>query len=275
MKKVWIVLISLFVSMSAFADTLRLTDGTVVKGSIVSQDSQKVVIDSDLGRMEIPRYKVASMDFGNSATPAAAPATTAAPAAATPNIIINQNVSQNASAGGGEGGGATSEAARKQAVVKLERMVRSKDFLNKKKAKAMSEQAALLPYEYRALLLDKHKASGSFGYGWINFFLPGIGSILQGDIPGVLITYGGIISGYLILATGVQGGSSDLAFVGAFTVMGFEIWNWFRPGMYESDYNKHLREGLAVYYSQLPSLEMPLFTSEDAGIQVPIVSFKF
>ncbi len=80
MKKFWIVLIALFVSVSTFTDTLHLTDGTVVKGTIVSQDAQKVIIDSDLGRMEVPCYKVASMDFGNSVTPAAA---------ATPNIVIN------------------------------------------------------------------------------------------------------------------------------------------------------------------------------------------
>jgi len=270
MKRFVIVLFALLVGVSAFADTLRLTDGTVVKGTIVSQDATKVVIDSDLGRMEIPRYKVANMDFGNSATPAAA--APAAPAA-TPNIIINQNVSQNASGGGGNGdNGAISEKERKQAVIKIEQMVRSKAFLNKKKQKVMADTAALLPYEYRALLLDKHKIHGSFGYGLLNL-IPSLGSFMQGDIAGGIITWVVIGGGTAIAMVGNNQGA--LGITGSVIQTAGYVWNLFRPGGYEKYYNKSLREGLATYYSQLPSLDMPLMASEDSVIQVPVVSFEF
>ncbi|QDU97321.1 hypothetical protein [Lignipirellula cremea] len=63
----------------ALADTLRLANGDSVTGKVLSIDAEQVQLESDvLGKLTIPRAKIASIHFGD-APPAAAPAQ-AAPA---------------------------------------------------------------------------------------------------------------------------------------------------------------------------------------------------
>ena len=50
---------------SVAADVVTLTDGTPISGTVVSMDAETVVVESDIGRQELRREAVGSIELGN------------------------------------------------------------------------------------------------------------------------------------------------------------------------------------------------------------------
>ena len=74
--------LALFVGAAALADSITLTGGDVLRGTIVSESDASVTLDhAALGRIEVARSRIASIEKSPAA---AAPAAPAAPAAAAP-----------------------------------------------------------------------------------------------------------------------------------------------------------------------------------------------
>ena len=85
----WLLFCALFTVISLRADQLQMLNGEHYAGKILSLNSNSIVFESDvLGKVTVPREKVASMNFG-------ANATTNAPAA--PRVVASTNRFSHAS----------------------------------------------------------------------------------------------------------------------------------------------------------------------------------
>jgi len=68
----WLLFFALLITFSLHADQLQMNNGDHYAGKILSLNSNSVVFESDvLGKVTLPREKVASMSFGTSVTPSA------------------------------------------------------------------------------------------------------------------------------------------------------------------------------------------------------------
>jgi hypothetical protein len=73
------------ISQAAFAETIQLKDGTIIRGSIATMDEQVVTIDtSDLGRVTIKRRNIQSIRDG-----------VESPANSKPDAPVNMNININ------------------------------------------------------------------------------------------------------------------------------------------------------------------------------------
>jgi putative salt-induced outer membrane protein YdiY len=78
--------LALFVGAAALADSITLTGGDVLRGTIVAESDASVTIDhAALGRIEVARSQIASIEKSPAA---AAPAAPAAPAPAKPVAVL-------------------------------------------------------------------------------------------------------------------------------------------------------------------------------------------
>jgi len=67
---VWLLCCASVITFSLHADQLQMVNGDHYAGKILSLNSNSVVFESDvLGKVTLPREKIASMSFGTSATP--------------------------------------------------------------------------------------------------------------------------------------------------------------------------------------------------------------
>ena len=85
----WLLFCALFTVLSLRADQLEMTNGEHYAGKILSLNSNSIVFESDvLGKVTVPREKVASMNFaGNAATNAPV----------TPRVVASTNRFSHAS----------------------------------------------------------------------------------------------------------------------------------------------------------------------------------
>ena len=116
----------------------------------------------------------------------------------------------------------------------IERLI--KRDLKENKEKIQRESSNLSPNE-RDILYDDNRKKYAAAWGWLNFY--GIGSFLQGDIKGGIIVAGPEIVGVLFL----RREKSTAAMV---LVCGGYLYGIIAPLLYQSSYNKTLREALNV-----------------------------
>lgn len=85
--KIIFIFFSIFlINTFVYSEIIKLTDGSILNGTITSTDADKIVVKTDIGKITIPKYKIASINYHEDSSNKEKDKT---------NITIQQNVNQN------------------------------------------------------------------------------------------------------------------------------------------------------------------------------------
>src|SRR5579862_5012569 len=86
-----LVAVLLIAALPVAADSVRLANGDLLNGRVLSLDDKQLRLESDtLGQISIPRTKVVAITLGDAPPALAAPKAGTAPAGLTPEGVLKQ-----------------------------------------------------------------------------------------------------------------------------------------------------------------------------------------
>jgi len=292
MKIVFLALGFLLIAVSAFSATIVLKDGTVLNGIIVDATDESVVIDTTIGLVEVPQYKIQDIiQDGESG---------AEKSLETTSGTVSRSIVIRPQGNGAEELIAEMNERDKQIEEKKTRlyfMLYDKEFREKMGIYEMQRIAGDIPYSDRlAMYMAFKRKDQMLGTGF-NFFVPSLGSWLQGDVTGALIQ-----DGLLLLGAGLlywngnfdyenntfynnENGQSDMMlYAGATILIADWIFGIIRPFTFVKKWNKQIAYSLRISATALDKGYDPGpydtyggYSSRggDTQIQVNLLSFEY
>jgi hypothetical protein len=181
-----VILLFTFVSVIGFSETVFLRDGTTLTGMIVSSDAGSVVVETDIGKIEIPRYRIDRIDYATTGQVEAVGASQEQPPGVetVQTDVVDQNSTALSPAGGAPDAPSRGELELRKE--QLELMLLEKKFLRESGIRQMQNLASPLPLSERLLMYSAHRRSDQGIGAGLNFFVPSLGSWVQGDVGGAV-----------------------------------------------------------------------------------------
>jgi hypothetical protein len=248
-KIVLCFLLFLLVATFSFSATIYLKDGTVLNGIIVEATEEQIVIDTTVGLIEVPRYKIEDILYeGEQPEPNSGNI--------SKNIIIQPQAD--------EGEQLFSEMEQRykeieEKKIRLYFMLHEEEFLDKMGIYEVQRLAGEIPYSERLAMYSAYeRRDQGLGVG-LNFFAPSLGSWMQGDITGALIQDGLLLVGVGLLYWNnnfdyensnfynAENGQTDMMMYAGITVLaGNWVFGLIRPFTYVRKWNKKLAASLRI-----------------------------
>jgi hypothetical protein len=175
-----IILLLLFLlsSLTAFGETVFIKEETVLHGTILQMDNEKIIIESDVGIIEVPRYKIEKLEYEGIKKDLADDV--------GQKEIIEQGGSGEAGMTAEDISTADQKRTREDRRVKLNIMLLNKQFLETEGMYRMQVLASSIPLSDRLTMYAAHKRKDQGIATGLNLFIPSLGSWVQGDIGGAL-----------------------------------------------------------------------------------------
>jgi hypothetical protein len=247
-------LLFILISTIAFSATIYLKDGTVLNGIVVEAGEDRVVIDTTLGLIEVPRYKIENIlydgeqpaaDYGRKETDISNPS------GLNNNKQLLAQLEQR-----------YQEIEGKK--IRLYFLLHQKAFLDKMGIYEVQHLAGEIPYSERLAMYSSYERRDQGLGAGLNFFIPSLGSWVQGDVRGALIQ-----DGLFLLGAGLiyfnnnydyegstfyneENGQSDMLKYAGFTILaGNWIFGLIRPFTFTNKHNKALAYSLRISLENL------------------------
>ena len=248
-KIVLFILLFFFIASLSFSATIYLKDGTVLNGVVVEVSDERIVIDTTVGLIEVPRYKIDSILYDGDQ-----------PTADSENILNPQE-------DGSEQLFAQLEQRYKEIEekkIRLYFLLHEKAFRDKMGIYEVQRIAGEIPYSERLAMYSAYERRDQGLGAGLNFIIPSLGSWVQGDIAGALFQ-----DGMLILGLGLiyfnnnydydnssfyndDNGQSDMMkYVGIGVLAGNWIFGIIRPFTFTKKWNKQLASSLRISIESL------------------------
>jgi hypothetical protein len=262
MLKVWIkgallTPVMLLTALVAFSTTVILDDGTILKGSIVNANTERVILQTSVGLVEVPQSSIVQIidDTG----PGDALQSTGGTVSG--NIIIQPDDD-------GVEEQLTEIERRQQEIeekkVRLYFLLHSKQFRDKIGIYEMQRLAGDVPYSDRLGMYAAFERKDQGLAAGLNFFIPSLGSWIQGDVGGALIQNGLFLAGLGLIAANEnydydqntfyseENGQSDMMLYAGITIIAVEwIFGIIRPFTYVKKWNEQLASSLRISMTSL------------------------
>jgi hypothetical protein len=241
----------IFIATLSFSATIYLKDGTVLNGIIIETSDERIVIDTTVGLIEVPRYKIQDILYEGDGEHLEN----------TSGIVSKNTITQHQA---DEGEGLFSEMEQRykeieEKKIRLYFMLHEKEFRDKMGIYEIQRLAGEIPYSER---LDMYaafeKRDQGLGAG-LNFFIPSLGSWIQGDFVGALIQDGLLLVGAGLLYWNgnfdyensnfynKENGQSNMILYAGITVLAADwIFGIVRPFIYVRKWNKKLAASLRI-----------------------------
>jgi hypothetical protein len=243
------ILLFIFISTVAFSATIYLKDGTVLNGIVVEANDEIVVIDTTVGLIEVPRYKIENIlyegDLSTADYQSAAPVDTG-----------------NTRNGGDERLYSQLEQRYREIEekkIRLYFLLHEKAFLDKMGIYEVQRLAGEIPYSERLAMYSAYERRDQGIGAGLNFIIPSLGSWVQGDVKGALIQDGLFLLGLGLIYFNEnhdyegstfynnENGQSDMMKYAGITVLaGNWIFGLIRPFTYTRKMNKKLAYSLRI-----------------------------
>ncbi len=250
-KTLLCTLVFIFIYTLSFSATIYLKDGSVLNGTIIETTDELIVIDTTVGLIEVPRYKIQDILYDGDGEPLDDTSGTV-----SKNIII-QPQSEESERLFSEMEQRYKEIEEKK--IRLYFMLHEKEFRDKVGIYEVQRLAGELPYSERlALFAAFERRDQGLGTG-LNFFIPSLGSWMQGDIAGALIQDGLLLVGAGLLYWNGNfdyensnfynklNGQSNMMMYAGITVLAADwIFGLIRPLTYVRKWNMKLAASLRI-----------------------------
>ena len=243
------VVLFLFVAVLSFSATIYLKDGTVLNGIVIEADEEHVVIDTTVGLIEVPRYKIDNILYDGEQS------------SADYGDIIPGDISKTQDDRSEQLASQLEQRYREieENKIRLYFMLHEKAFLDKMGIYELQRLAGQIPYSERLAMYSTYeRRDNGLGAG-LNFFIPSLGSWVQGDITGALIQDGLLILGVGLLVLNDnfdyenstfynnENGQSDMMYYTGIAVLaGNWIFGLIRPFTFTRKWNKKLASSLRI-----------------------------
>ena len=249
LKTALVVLLFLFVATLSFSATIYLKDGTVLNGIIIEATEERIVIDTSVGLIKVPRYKI-------------------------DNILYDGEQSTTGSGNiAGDDNSKPQEDRSEQLLSQLEQryreieenkirlyfMLHEETFRDKMGIYEVQRLAGEIPYSERLAMYSAYERRDQGLGAGLNFIIPSLGSWMQGDISGALIQDGLLIVGLGLIYLNDnydyesstfyndENGQSDMMkYAGIGVLAGNWIFGLIRPFTYVKKWNKKLAASLRI-----------------------------
>lgn len=213
-----------------FADKIYLSDGSVISGSVSAGSQKKYLIKTNTGLITIERSKILYIDF-------------------TDKLKLNQTniyVQQQQTLGVGL---RDDKALRK----KIESMLASRAFLDDAQRNKLIDYSAVLNLKEKMIYYSMYRKDHFFGYTLMNAFVPSLGSWIQNDYVGAIITdFLGFTGASLVIASLPTFFNTEVNNVrmtlGVVSLIASGFFNLTRPYYFEISFNKKLKSALVIPY---------------------------
>jgi len=244
-------LVFIFITTLSFSATIYLKDGSVLNGTIIETTDELIVIDTTVGLIEVPRYKIQDILYDGDGEPLDNTSGTV-----SKNIIIQPRTDESERL--------FSEMEQRykeieEKKIRLYFMLHEKEFRDKVGIYEVQRLAGELPYSERlALYAAFERRDQGLGTG-LNFFIPSLGSWVQGDIAGALIQDGLLLAGAGLLYWNGNfdyensnfynklNGQSNMIMYAGITVLAADwIFGLIRPLTYARKWNMKLAASLRI-----------------------------
>jgi hypothetical protein len=243
------LLLFLFVATLTFSATIYLKDGTVLHGIIVEENEDQITIDTTIGLIEVPRYKIESILHEGE-----------------PDEYSSDKISKHTPVQpqADEGGQLLFEMEQRyeeieEKKIRLYFMLHEKKFLDKMGIFEIQRLAGEIPYSERLAMYTAYgRRDQGLGAG-LNFFVPSLGSWMQGDVKGALIQDGLLLVGVGLLYWNNnfdyenssfynrENGQTDMLMYAGITVLaGNWVFGLTRPFTYVRKWNRKLAASLRI-----------------------------
>lgn len=296
MKLFLTAVLIVFISALAMAETIKLIDGSIIKGKIVSQDERSIIVETALGELKIDKSTVQSIEYRESSP-------------AQPRIEQRDKTYERYDAdeiidsgrplykSGRDSRIERPDRAYKDSGREYERLsslVYSRSYMNPAGLSDMRSISADMSYETRTRFYSLNQRNDAWAGLLGNILLPSLGSWVQGDVGGALFIDLTILGGWLLMnfsynqyayspynydGYGSYTYSSSyyvyngLFITGAISVVVGIIYNYIAPFGYQNACNEQLRKGLSLAHSK--SVYRPLFARVDSVINLDLVRLSF
>jgi len=243
------VLLFLFVAALSFSATIYLKDGTVLNGIVVEATEELIVIDTTIGLIEVPRYKIDNILYdGDQSTTGSANIT---------GDDLNKPFEDN-----GEQLFSQLEQRYREIEenkIRLYFMLHEEAFLDKMGIYEVQRLAGEIPYSERLAMYSAYERRDQGMGAGLNFIIPSLGSWMQGDYAGALFQDGLLILGIGLLYLNDNfdyesstfyneetGQSNMMKYAGITVLAGNWIFGIIRPFTYAKKWNKKLALSLRI-----------------------------
>ena len=124
----------------------------------------------------------------------------------------------------------------------------------------------------RYLLYSRFQKNDEITALLLNGLFVGLGSWIQGDNTGAIVSEGCFYGGLLLLYIGYY---SDISWIGLALVITGLVENYYAPFGFANEWNQQLRQSLYMAGNTTPQLLIPAYSKNDKLININVFSCKF
>jgi len=200
------IILTLLLSSSslAFADTIKLINGTVLEGKTVEIKDDKIIFSTFAGKINIPKADVIDLKSTN------------------PKIKLGE---------------------RSQTLQTLKNMIQKRKHFNKKDREKMQKLSASLLLGTRKNLYFYYHKRFVILYSGLGI-IPGLGSWLQGDVFNAVFSESLVIGGMIISQIASLHASKEIQSIGGILALIGWLSSVIAPFAYQKKYNRLLQDSL-------------------------------
>ncbi len=264
MKKiVFICMLIGLISGQMSGESVYMKDGSIIKGTIVSQTENEVIVESSLGRMRLPKNQLLRIEYGTQTT--------------SYNDIQDQTNPNHSIK-----------------IQQIENLIENGKFRSKSQIKQIQKISTQLPGDYNQLLYKNYEKKNPLLYATLNL-IPGLGSLVQGDYWGTVLIGLGFLGTYYIYENLVYSYTTQPYYdsfygytsytynysinqnwqyiaLGLFTST--VIYSLVRPFIYRNRYNEQLHKALFSDFSVSRGDSHQIYKVNEI-LRIPVLSYSF